>query len=98
MENLFLLALAGACAAAIYFWLQKRKQPKKAVIIPGPSQSLWDSTVAELLALGRDGMLDLWSKRIIANGGTYVPPTLGEGMSDQQIAEELAQLELGGRP
>jgi hypothetical protein len=43
-------------------------------------------------------MIKKWSAALVNSGGTNVPPTLGNGMTDLQIAEELAALTLGQRP
>lgn len=87
-----------ALGVVIYFWLQKRKEPKP--FSPGytPSPDVFQALVLSLLELNRDLLIARWSKLLIESGSNYVPPTLGDNMSNQQIAEEIAALELGGRP
>ena len=98
MNDVMILLLVGiGVAVGLYFFLQRRNEPKRTVIIPGPSKKVWDSTVDNYARLGRAEMIDLWSRELIKNGGTYVPPTLGQGLSDLQVAEELATLKLGQR-
>ncbi len=97
MDNIVYILLAGV-GLTLYYWLQKRKDPKPKKMVPKPSQELWDSTVDNYLALGRPAMLEKWSAALVESGGNYVPPTLGNGMTDLQIASELAALNLGQRP
>lgn len=97
MDNIIYVLLAGV-GLTLYYWLQKRKDPKPKKVIPAPSQEVWDSTVDNFLSLGRDSMIKKWSAALVQSGGNYVPPTLGNGMTDLQIAEELAALKLGQRP
>lgn len=98
MDQLIALVLFAGVGVGLYYWLQKRKQPKP--FSPAPvmvSEALFNQRVDEYLRLGRAYMLEEWSRLIIANGGNYVPPTLGDNMTDMEIATEVAALELGVR-
>lgn len=98
MDTLIAVVLFGAAAVGIYYWLQKRKQPKP--FSPGlnpVSEALFNQYVDNYLKLGRAGMLTEWSRLIIDKGGNYVPPTLGDGLTDMEIATEMAALALGVR-
>ena len=98
MDTILTLVLFGAVAVAIAFWLKKRKEPKETVFLPGPSQELWDATIEDLMRNTKAQLISIWSGIIIENGGTHVPPNLGQGMTKTQISEEIAALRLGGRP
>jgi hypothetical protein len=98
MDLLVAAVLFGAAGYALYKWLQRRNEPKP--FSPAPvivTEAQFNQRVDELLRLGVDGMIGYWQQLIIAKGGNYVPPTLGEGMSDMEIATEVAALELGVR-
>jgi len=98
MDTVIAIVLFGAAGVALYFWLQKRKEPKKTVILPGVSEDLFNATVEDLMRKTKAELIQIWSAEIIASGGNYVPPTLGNGMTKKQISEEIAALRLGGRP
>ena len=98
MDSVIAIVLFGIAGAALYFWLQKRKEPKESVILPGVSEDLFNATVEDLMRNTKAQLITIWSNEIIASGGNYVPPTLGDGMTKKQISEEIAALRLGGRP
>jgi len=98
MDNLIALVLFAGAAVAIYYWLQKRKEPKPfSPANPGISEAYFNQIVDGYLRLGREGMIQEWSRLIIDKGGNYVPPTLGDGMTDMEIATEMAILQTGVR-
>lgn len=99
MDQLIALVLFGVVGVVIAFWLKKRKEPKPlSPALSTISQMRFEEEVANVLQLGRIGMIEKWSALIIEKGGNYVPPNLGEGMTDEEIAKMLAEITLGGRP
>ena len=98
MDILIALVLFTLAGFAIHRWLEKRKEPKPFSPGEGVDQALWDAHIEDLMRNTKPQLIQIWSNEIIADGGTYVPPTLGDGMTKLQIAEEICIIRFGGRP
>ena len=99
IDTLIAIVLFLGVVVLIYKWLEKRNESKS--FSPGftVDPERFAAEVENLLLENdRATLIALWSGLIIKNGGNYVPPTLGDDKTDQQIAEKVVELRLGGRP
>ena len=100
MDTLITIVLFAGVGYGIYLWLQKRKLPKPfSPALDTIDPDYFAQRVQELVNRhNKANLIEIWSAEIIRTGGTYVPPTLGDGMTKLMIAEEIVALQLGGRP